>query len=92
MTSNGCKTTAAVEWEVVCAPKKEGKEGYAYPEREGFREAHPDWCRSIVPLDGAGGMMERMEAAANAKLRADGHSELIREELVGGRLYTVMSR
>ena len=32
--------------------------------------------------------MSEMEAKANEKLRAAGHSEMIREELVGGRLYT----
>ena len=33
-------------------------------------------------------MMEVMEKQCNEKLRKDGHSEMIREELVGGRLYT----
>ena len=32
--------------------------------------------------------MEVMEKQCNEKLRKDGHSEMIREELVGGRLYT----
>ena len=32
--------------------------------------------------------MELLELRANARLRAEGHAEVIREELLGGRLYT----
>ena len=32
--------------------------------------------------------LERMEAECNIRLRKENHSELIVEEIVGGRLYT----
>ena len=84
-TSNGATSTSAVEWEIIYCPKT-GKTAKAnYPERAGLREFHPEWCRKIVPLEE---MMEAMENEANARLRKDGHTEMIIEELVGGRLYT----
>lgn len=78
---NGTTTQSSTEWAVVCAPKK----SEAYPERVGYRERHPGWCRVPKPLQQ---MVEAMEEQCNAKLRAKSHSELILEELVGGRLYT----
>ena len=77
----GLKTTAEKEWEIVVAPK----EGVEYAEREGYRESHATWCRVARPLKQ---LLEDMETKCNERLRKDGHSELIKEELVAGRLYT----
>ena len=33
-------------------------------------------------------MMDQMEEKCNSKLRLSGHSEMILEEMIGGRLYT----
>ena len=79
--SNGTTTKSRIEWEVVCAPVKEAQ----YPERVGYRERHPSWCRVPTPL---ARMLVAMEEHCNCTLRAKGHSELILEELIGGRLYT----
>ena len=78
---NGTTTDAETEWAVVCAPQQ----SVLYPERAGYREAHPGWCRVVTPLEA---MLQAMEERCNVRLRAGGHSELIVEELVGGRLYT----
>ena len=78
---NGTTTTSEVEWQFVCCPEARN----AYPERQGFREHHSQWCRSPKPL---AELMDLMESYANERLRAGGHSEMILEELVGGRLYT----
>jgi len=78
---NRTTTSSATEWAVVCAADAKA----AYPEREGYRTHHPSWCRVIQPLDV---MLHEMEEQCNVKLRAASHSELILEELVGGRLYT----
>ena len=59
--------------------------GKQYPERESYRAEHPEWCRAVQPMDRS---LELMETECNAKLRKAGHSELIKEELVGGRMYT----
>ena len=58
---------------------------HRYAERDGLRETNPEWCRRATPL---GALMETMEERCNRLLRKDNHSELIMEELVGGRLYT----
>lgn len=87
-SSNGVCTTSATEWEVVKCPDKAKVVSGDYPERYGMRESHPNWCRIPVPL---GKMLERMESEANARLRAGGHSEMIVEELVAGRLYSSAS-
>ena len=79
-TSNGVTTVSEKEWEVVVSPIAE----MTYPERDGLRETNPSWCRKYIGIEK---MMERMEAECNSRLRKDGHSELIREELIGGRLY-----
>ena len=73
--------------QVVYCPKEEAakKKKEVYPEREGFRKYHREWCRAIRPLDE---MMEDMEREANVQLRSEGHTEVIKEELIGGRLYT----
>ena len=80
-TPNGMTTSSAIEWEVVVCPVA----GKAYPERAGYAQAHPEWCRRARPLNQ---MLADMEVQCNEKLRKAGHSELIREELIGGRLYT----
>ena len=80
-TPNGVTTQSATEWEVVSAPSR----GTTYPERDGFRDRHPEWCRRLKSLDD---YMAIMEVECNQKLRKAGHSELIKEELCGGRLYT----
>ena len=83
--NQGLTTTARTEWEVVVKPDKQKVETAAYPEREGYRESSPKWCRVPTRLDD---MMKAMEEKCNERLRKDGHSELIKEELVAGRLYT----
>ena len=77
----GTVTTSRTEWEIVYCPKVERD----YPERDGFRERHPEWCRKPRPLEE---MQQAMEANANKALRKDDHNELLVEELVAGRLYT----
>lgn len=79
-TPNKVTTTSETEWEVVVKPQKDK----GYPEREGTG-SHEQMSRSILALDT---MLERMEVECNSKLRKAGHSELIKEELVGGRMYT----
>ena len=60
---------------MVCAPSKDE----AYPERPGYKEQTPSWCRVPAPLEQ---MLQAMEEKCNAHLRKDGHSEMIVEELV----------
>ena len=72
-TSNGITTTSALEWEVVYSPRH----GATYPERAGFPEHHPEWCRKFTTIDT---MEVKMESECNDPLRRAGHSELIREE------------
>ena len=81
-TSNGMEgVTSEKEWEFVTTPQ----ENYDYSERGGrFREEHPTWCRKPLPLDN---FEERMREL-NKKLDANGHTQMVVEELVGGRLYT----
>ena len=79
---NGTTTTANTEWAIVCTPDAATN----YPERDGYAEHHPRWCRVPTALSE---MQLLMEEQCNAWLRAKGHSEMILEELVGGRLYTV---
>ena len=92
-SSNGVTTTSQIEWEFATRPSArsyflqegglEAEEGW--PERKGFKEQHAEWCRQPKSLDE---LMELLELRANARLRAEGHAEVIREELLGGRLYT----
>ena len=79
---NGMTTTTEREWEIVVHPDMEENN---YPERVGFREHHPTWVRKPERLET---MLQVMEEVCNSKLRLSGHSEMIVEELVGGRLYT----
>ena len=55
-----------------------------YAERGGFRVEHPDWCRVIKPVTDFEPEMERL----NRQLSKEGHTGLIFEEMLGGRLYT----
>ena len=80
-SNSGCKTDAATEWRFCVGPDKSAE----YPERAGYKENSPTWCRVPIKLED---MMEAMEKQCNERLRKDGHSELIKEELVAGRLYT----
>jgi hypothetical protein len=84
-TSNGVTSTSMEEWEVVTNPVTDKVKKEMYPERAGFREQHREWCRAFRTIDE---MLELMEVEVNEKLRKEGHTELIREELIGGRLYT----
>eukprot|EP00325_Prymnesiales_sp_UTEX-LB-985_P002783 CAMPEP_0174705770 /NCGR_PEP_ID=MMETSP1094-20130205/8869_1 /TAXON_ID=156173 /ORGANISM="Chrysochromulina brevifilum, Strain UTEX LB 985" /LENGTH=1050 /DNA_ID=CAMNT_0015903971 /DNA_START=465 /DNA_END=3614 /DNA_ORIENTATION=+ len=81
-TSNGMKdVTSKQEWEFVVKPDG----STAYPERGGgFREEHPNWCRKATELNVYAAKMEDM----NRKLARRGHTHMIQEELVAGRLYT----
>ena len=65
----------------MVAPEK----GAEYPERLGYKENHPTWCRVPMTIEQ---MMDQMEEKCNSKLRLSGHSEMILEEMIGGRLYT----
>ena len=56
-----------------------------YAERSGFRHLHPDWCRKPAPL--AEELEVRM-SAVNERLVAAGHTKMVVNELIGGRLYT----
>ena len=78
---NGVATKSETEWQVVVAPEK----GAEYPERLGYKENHPTWCRVPMTIEQ---MMDQMEEKCNSKLRLSGHSEMILEEMIGGRLYT----
>ena len=86
-SSNGVTTTSQIEWDFAYRPTERVylREEEEWPERKGFKDAHPNWCREYRSLDD---LMELLEVKANSKLRAEGHSELIKEELLGGRLYT----
>ena len=65
--NNAVKTTSEQEWQIVTAPDA----SVTYPERAGYREHHPTWCR--LPR-GLKEMMEDMETKCNERLRKDGHS------------------
>ena len=78
-TSNGVRTTSRDEYEFVVRPVL----GKAYPERAALRGT-PNKCRRPLSVD------ELWEAVAprNAALRQLREAELLREEVVGGRLYS----
>lgn len=80
-SSNGCTTQARTEWEVAYQPKADAR----YPERKGLEREHH---RSFVPILSFMESGGQLETEANARLREEGHSEIILEELLGGRLYT----
>ena len=92
-TSNRCTTDSATEWEFAYRPRVEGGRRptgadatySAYPERGGIK---PEWHRKPVPVHAYLEEGGALETEANAKLRAEGHSEVILEELLAGRLYT----
>ena len=82
-TSNGITgVTSATEWEFVVEPNAAPEH---YAERGGnFRAEHPDWCRKPLALS----VFEEKVQHKNAELREakQAEVELIKEELVGGRL------
>ena len=80
-TPNLIKSKSSIEWEFVVnpkLPKKEGDAAVIYPERDGIPEGIRRKPLALKSL------MDRAEELCNSKLRKDGHSELIREEVVGG--------
>ena len=81
-TSNGVENaTSEYEYFFVVDPERKS----SYPERGGsFREKHPDWCRRPTPLSA----FEEQMRAKNLELSEGGHTQLVHEELVAGRLYT----
>jgi hypothetical protein len=81
-TSNGIGgAVPSVEWEFVAKPDISQPDRYV--ERGGsFRQDHPSWCRKPEPLDVYEGKMQ----VVNGRLVKAGHSALIKEELVAGRL------
>ena len=83
-TTNGCESTSLVEWEFAYTAKKEQGE---YPERKGLVDQPEHWRR---PVPAAVFMEEGglVETQANSRLREGGHSLLILEEVLAGRLYT----
>ena len=86
-SSNGVSTTSAIEWEIVVCPKAELVETSSYPERAGFRETPHlrAWCRVPTPLREVWG---KAEDSINPRLEKAGHSTMMEEEVVAGRLYT----
>ena len=78
-TSNGLTTTSRVEFEFVARPQL----GVAYPERLDVR-LRPELCRRPQPPEAFAEVLR----AKNTLLRAAGHSELMVEEQIAGRLYT----
>ena len=78
-TSNGIRTTSRDEYEFVVSPIR----GKAYPERATLRPT-PSKCRRPLSLD----ELWAAVTPRNAALRDLREPELIREEVVGGRLYS----
>ena len=80
-SGNGMSSTPETEWNIVVKPEK----GVEYPERDGFREQHPGWCRVPVTRQ----TLQDMEEKCNVRLRKDGHSEMIKRRssrrLIQGR-------
>lgn len=72
-TSNKMTTVSFEEWEFVVCPQNEK----VYQERENFRQMHPDWCRSNLPLE----LFEGRLAERNARLLKLGHAPIELEEL-----------
>ena len=56
-------------------------------ERDGFRDAHPDWCRTKLTM----AVLDEYRAQMSEKLVASGHAPLMVEEVVAPRLYTGVS-
>ena len=59
----------ADEWEFVVSPDP----NRTYAERDGFRTAHPNWCRKAIRYDE---LLAKM-AAKNAELEGHGHTALV---------------
>ena len=81
-TSNGCTSTSLIEWEFVYTAKLNSHE---YPIRENLDPALQRKPIPIAVFMEEGGLLE---TEANSKLREGGHSLLILEEILAGRLYT----
>ena len=81
-TSNGMKgVISALEWEFVFDPNTSDQNRYV--ERGGtFKDEHPGWCRKPEPLSV---YIEKM-GDVNRRLKNAGQAELIKEELIAGRL------
>ena len=78
-SSNGIRTTSRDEYEFVLKPQR----GKAYPERTSLRIS-PSRCRKPLSVEEVWTQI----ASRNAALREAGHNELIKEEVVAGRLYS----
>ena len=78
-TSNGMTTTSREEFEFVVRPQL----GKAYPDRADVM-LNPKLRRKPLPPEA----FDEVRRQKNALLRAAGHSELMREEQIAGRLYT----
>jgi hypothetical protein len=85
--SNGVTTTSKIEWEIVLEPDLGKLVEAVYPERVGYREAHPEWCRKFVPL---AKIWAKASEEVNPKLEKAGHPLIIEEEIVAGRLCTLL--
>ena len=73
--------TSEKEWEFALEPQLDVE----YAERSGtFRDLHPEWCRKPTPL----AELEVRMATVNERLVAASHTEMVGDELLGGRLYT----
>eukprot|EP00966_Prymnesium_polylepis_P098240 2275265-Prymnesium_polylepis.1 len=79
-TSNGCTSDSASEWQFVVEPQQDR----VYPERAGFAEAHPQWCRRPLQLEHFKPKMDEI----NGLLLGMSQEPIIVEELVSARLYT----
>ena len=80
--ANGCTSTAMTEWKFCYCPETLNNE---FPERPGL-SSHQH--RKPIPPSTYLANGGPLETCCNSKLRAGGHSEVIMEELLAGRLYT----
>ena len=78
-SSNGVTTTSATEWEVAIAPQA----GREYPDRREFAQNDP---RRRVPQS-IELLLPKMEQQ-NQILKANQHTQMVREELIAAKLYT----
>ena len=78
-TSNGMTTTSRDEFEFVVRPQP----GKNYPERRDL-QLKPKLRRQPLPPEA----LDEVRRIKNKQLRAAGHSELMVEEQIAGRLYT----
>ena len=83
--SNGLTSCSKLEWQMVVAPDL----GKSYPERIHFKtrtgeELFPDLCRRPKTMR----QMEELMVDKNERLDHAGHTMMIIEEVIAGRLYT----